>query len=204
MVSRHEHAVVLGASMAGLLATRALSNHFKSVTVVERDVLPAGNESRKGVPQGNHAHGLLASGYRVMDAYFPGMMDELESAGAPRGDTVGDFLWYQYGGWKLRHQSGLRGITVSRPALEAAVRGQVMSLPNVTVRAGADFGSPVFDPGASRVTGVPVTDRGTGKTETVDADLVVDASGTIVHKHVGPFSEADLAKTLIPAIEAAK
>jgi hypothetical protein len=36
---------------------------------------------------------LLASGYRVMDDYFPGMMDELEALGAPRGDVVGAFLW---------------------------------------------------------------------------------------------------------------
>lgn len=177
MSDRSTHAVVLGASMAGLLSARVLSTHFARVTVVERDALPDGNGSRKGVPQGNHAHGLLASGYRVMDAYFPGMMDELESAGAPRGDTVGDFLWFQYGGWKLRHQSGLRGITVSRPTLEAAVRRRVKSLPNVTFREGADFGPPAFDPATSRVTGVPVTDRATRALETVDADLVVDASG---------------------------
>jgi hypothetical protein len=82
--------------------------HCEHVTVVERDVLKDGDESRKGVPQAAYAHGVLASGYRVMDAYFPGMMDELEALGAPRGDMVGDFLWFQYGRWKLRHQSGLR------------------------------------------------------------------------------------------------
>ena len=101
--------------MCGLLATRALSDHFERVTVVERDVLKDGDDARKGVPQAVHAHGLMASGYRVMDAYFPGMMDELEALGAPRGDVVGDFLWFQYGRWKLRHRSGLRGITVSSP-----------------------------------------------------------------------------------------
>ena len=31
------HAVVLGGSMAGLLAARVLSNHFDHVTIVERD-----------------------------------------------------------------------------------------------------------------------------------------------------------------------
>ncbi len=95
--ARHSSAVVGGASISGLLATRALSDYFEHVTVVERDVLEDGDESRKGVPQAAHAHGVLASGYRVMDAYFPGMMDELEALGAPRGDVVGDFLWFQYG-----------------------------------------------------------------------------------------------------------
>src|SRR5262249_34230955 len=109
MPQRDSSAVVLGASMSGLLAARALSSHFARVTLVERDALPERDESRKGVPQSNHAHGLLASGYRAMDQYVPGMMDELEALGAPRGDVVGDFLWFQYGRWKLRHDSGLRG-----------------------------------------------------------------------------------------------
>jgi hypothetical protein len=64
-----------------------------------------------------------------MDQYFPGLMEELEARGAPRGDVVGDFLWFQYGRWKLRHPSGLRGITVSRPCLEGAVRRRVRLLP---------------------------------------------------------------------------
>jgi len=124
--------IVLGTSMAGLLSAKALSNHFQRVTLVERDVLPEDAGLRKGVPQSAHAHGLLASGYRVMDDYFPGMMDELEALGAPRGDVVGDFLWFQYGRWKWRHQSGLCGITVSRPCLEAAIRCRVKALPNPT------------------------------------------------------------------------
>jgi 2-polyprenyl-6-methoxyphenol hydroxylase-like FAD-dependent oxidoreductase len=68
MTGRDSSAVVLGASMGGLLAARAMSGHVARVTVVDRDVLPEGAELRKGVPQSGHAHGLLASGYRVLDA----------------------------------------------------------------------------------------------------------------------------------------
>lgn len=84
--------------MAGLSAARALSDHFARVTIVERDTLPhaATLESRKGVPQGNHGHGLLASGYRVLDAYFPNMMRELMAEGVPHGDISGDFIWHQF------------------------------------------------------------------------------------------------------------
>ncbi len=170
-------AIVLGASLSGLLAVRALSGHFERITVVERDLLPEGEELRKGVPQSAHAHGLLASGYRVMDEYFPGMMDELENLGAPRGDVTGDFLWFQYGRWKLRHDSGLRGITVSRPCLEAATRRLVRALRNVTFRDGVDALRPTFDATTDRVTGVVVRPRGHNVEETLDADLVVDASG---------------------------
>src|SRR5262247_2430221 len=177
MPQRDSSAVVLGASMSGLLAARALSSHFARVTLVERDALPERDESRKGVPQSNHAHGLLASGYRAMDEYFPGMMDELEALGAPRGDVVGDFLWFQYGRWKLRHDSGLRGITVSRPCLEAAIRRRVKTLPNVTFLEGTEGVNPAFDTGTGRVTGLVVRSKGGTVQETLGADLVVDASG---------------------------
>lgn len=161
--------------MAGLLATRSLSDHFERVTVVERDVLPDGAELRKGVPQAAHVHGLLASGYRVLDAFFPDMMDDLVARGVPRGDVADDFLWFQYGHWKLRHVCGLRGLTVSRPLLEAAVRRRVKALPGVTFREGTEGVRPAFE--AGRVTGLEVRDRETDATETLDADLVVDAGG---------------------------
>ncbi len=48
--ARDSHAVVIGASMAGLLAARVLCNHFAHVTVVERDALPEDVQPRKGVP----------------------------------------------------------------------------------------------------------------------------------------------------------
>jgi glycine/D-amino acid oxidase-like deaminating enzyme len=35
------HAIVLGGSMAGLLAARILSDHFGQVSLIERDALPA-------------------------------------------------------------------------------------------------------------------------------------------------------------------
>ena len=44
--------VVLGASMAGLLAARVLSKRFEQVVVIERDGLPPIGEHRRGVPHG--------------------------------------------------------------------------------------------------------------------------------------------------------
>lgn len=170
-------AIVLGASMSGLLAARALSGHCGHITIVERDLLPIRTEPRKGVPQSAHAHGLLASGYRVMDRYFPGLMEELRQMGAPVGDVVGDFLWFQYGHWKLRHESGLRGITVSRPCLEAAIRQRVARLPNVTILEGASGARPIFDTQAGRVTGLTVQRSSYHEEECLTADLVVDATG---------------------------
>ena len=45
-----ERAVVLGASMGGLLAARVLADFFESVMVVERDVLLDDPANRRGVP----------------------------------------------------------------------------------------------------------------------------------------------------------
>ncbi|OAI40420.1 FAD-binding monooxygenase [bacterium SCGC AG-212-C10] len=175
MTARTGHAVIMGASMAGLTAARAASNHFERVTIVERDRLAEEAENRKGVPQGNHAHGLLATGYRVLDAYYPGLFDEIVANGGKRGDVTGDFLWYQYGNWKLRTNCGLGGCIMSRALLESTVRKYTKALPNVTFADGFDAEHPVYAGG--RVTGVTIKSHDTGAIETMDADLVVDATG---------------------------
>ena len=177
MTGARRHAVVLGGSIAGLAAARALANHFERVTLVERDELTTGSTNRKGVPQAQHAHGLLPSAYQILSDYFPKLMDELVTEGAIRGDLTGDFLWYQYGGWKLRADSGLEAIVVSRPLLERKVRAGVLALPQVTLLQGHDGEMPVFDPRTRRVTGLSVKNLSTGTTATLDADLVVDALG---------------------------
>jgi 2-polyprenyl-6-methoxyphenol hydroxylase-like FAD-dependent oxidoreductase len=177
MATTGAHAIVLGGSMAGLGTARALVNHFDRVTLVERDVLTPGEAKRKGVPQGQHAHGLLPSGFRVLSEYFPGLMDELVADGAVRGDITGDFLWYQYGGWKLRADCGLEGIVVSRPHLERKVREHVLALPKFTLLQGHSGEEPVFDAAKRRVTGLRVKKDGTDTTTALNADLVVDARG---------------------------
>ena len=177
MNDRRSSAIVLGASVSGLLTARALSRHFERITVVERDHLSEHAAVRHGVPQSAHAHGLLASGYGVLDEYFPGMMDELSRLGASLSDVVGSFLWFQYGHWKLRFTSGLRGITVSRPCLEAAIRRRVLALPNVTMLEGTDVVSPTYDAGTRRVTGVTLRPRDHQVARWLAADLVIDATG---------------------------
>jgi 2-polyprenyl-6-methoxyphenol hydroxylase-like FAD-dependent oxidoreductase len=200
MTDETKHAIVLGGSMTGLATARALTNHFDRVTLVERDELPPGTGIRKGVPQSQHAHGVLPSGYRVLDDYFPGMMDELVAGGAMRGDLTGDFLWYQYGGWKLRADCGLGAIVVSRPFLERAVREHVMALAKVTVLQGHGVEEPVHDGAKRRVTGVLVRNRSTNAVSTLDADLVVDAlgRGSSSPKWLAVWGYGAVAETSVP------
>jgi choline dehydrogenase-like flavoprotein len=98
MSQNNQRAVVIGASMAGLLAARVLADHFRRVTVVERDRLPIGPEPRKGLPQARHVHILLWRGQVILDRLFPGLQGELGQAGAPRVDWIGDARWYSFGG----------------------------------------------------------------------------------------------------------
>jgi 2-polyprenyl-6-methoxyphenol hydroxylase-like FAD-dependent oxidoreductase len=170
MQSTNGGTVVVGASMAGLLAARVLADRFDRVTVIDRDDLPDGADSRKGVPQGRHAHGLLASGELVLRDLFPGLMEDLVTAGAQRV-TVRQARWWQYGGYRVACRAP-EGTFLSRPFLEAGVRQRVLALPNVTLLRTAAYGLDVAD---GQVTGV-VTGDADGPVR-LPAQFTVDASG---------------------------
>lgn len=172
-----EHAVVLGASMAGLLAARVLADHYRRVTLVERDVLPTSiGPHRRGVPHGRHLHGLQPRGVLVLDELFPGFGRELVQAGAVGADALGN-IRYQLSGHQIRQTDvGLPGLFASRPFLEGHLRARVAALPNVRIIDNAEVVSPTTLGG--RITGVRVMPRATGQGgRTLAADLVVDASG---------------------------
>ena len=51
-----EHAIVIGGSIAGLLATKVVSEVFDQVTLIERDPFPHSPQPRRGVPQDASTH----------------------------------------------------------------------------------------------------------------------------------------------------
>jgi 2-polyprenyl-6-methoxyphenol hydroxylase-like FAD-dependent oxidoreductase len=172
-----EHAVVLGASMAGLLAARALAEAYERVTVVERDTLPAAGQARKGVPQGRHVHALLPRGQQVVDELFPGLTDELIEAGAVETDPAIHHRFVMGGHPIHRVPIGGRGILTSRPFLEGCVRERVRALPGVAFAEGRDVVG-LTTTGTRRVTGARIVGRAMGSAEEeLAADLVVDAMG---------------------------
>jgi hypothetical protein len=178
MVHVGKRAIVIGASMGGLLAGRALADCYEEVTIVERDALPQGYEPREGVPQGRHIHGLLARGREILEQLFPNLTEELVAEGATAGDLVHQGLWFNHGVYLSNVPSNLFGIAMSRPLLESGVRRRLLKFSNVRLRDGCDALEVVFDHDQNRVTGVRIHDRGdSNNTETLSADLIVDSSG---------------------------
>lgn len=173
-----QQAIVIGASMGGLLAAHVLANHFEKVTLLERDSFPAAGENRKGVPQGRHAHAVLAQGLQIMEGYFPGLTEKLISLGADYGDVSDLARWFHEGDCHRPTISGVNAINVSRPRLEAEVRARVLALPNVQAVEGCDVLGLLATPDNGRITGVRLIRRKAGSAEeSMTADLVVDASG---------------------------
>jgi hypothetical protein len=82
-----EDAVVLGASMGGLLAAGALSPFYRRVIVLDRYELPDGVQGATRGSAGRTTRSSRARaavpGRRALEELFPGLLAELESGGAP-------------------------------------------------------------------------------------------------------------------------
>ena len=178
-----ECAVVLGASMGGLFAARVLAEFYRSVTVVERDVLPDDAVNRRGVPQGRHAHALLARSSEILDELFPGFLNELVADGvkvwkdgdlSKVGISVGGHEFVQSGTLPDNLTTSL--YFPSRAFLETNVLRRVRAIPNVTILDGHTVADLTSTPDHDRVTGVQLVDP-RGDHAAVAADLVVDATG---------------------------
>ena len=172
-----EHAVVIGAGMGGLAAAGALAQHFERVEILERDRLAGSAASRSGTPQDRHPHGLLAGGLRALDQIFPGYKRDLAAAGAVPVSFAREVQFERPDvGVLPKRDFGISMLCATRPMIELVLRRRAEAVENVTLRP------------ASRVTGiVPAADgdgvrgirfvNGSGASETVNADVVVDASG---------------------------
>ncbi len=159
------HVVVLGASLAGLFAAAAAQGAGATVTLVERDALD-GDGPRAGVPQGTQPHVFLHRGLLAAQDLLPGLRQDLVARGGVVVDT-GRLPWLSEHGWARPGDGGFDVVSLTRPALEAVVRGRVLALPGVAVVTGRAVG--LDRPGTWSV-----RLAGGGS---VDGDVVVDASG---------------------------
>src|SRR5690606_37128309 len=152
--------------------------HFERVTLVEREALSTAPDPRRCVPQSRHAHEILLRGEQTIVKLFPGLVSELVLRGAAHIEVGRDVRSHQFGHRKSPFRSSLRGIGVSRPLLELAMRERVCRSPGVRILDGTVVTRFAADWDCSRVTGVYVRRRDVmAPDEPLHADLVVDASG---------------------------
>ncbi len=171
-------AVVIGGSLAGMCATRVLSDFVDNVTIVERDAYTSASEFRPGVPQARHVHNLLARGLIELDGFFPGFEHRMRECGAVAVESGWDVATMLPNGWSQRYHTGLWQLFASRPLIESTVLDLCRRLHKVTILERTEVTALRAAGESSRYcTGIEVLSRDDGQTRTLDADLVVDASG---------------------------
>jgi 2-polyprenyl-6-methoxyphenol hydroxylase-like FAD-dependent oxidoreductase len=176
-----QRAVVIGASLAGLVAARVLRDFFGEVLIVERDRIPEGPDPRSGVPQARHIHVLLVRGAQILEQLFPGFRDELIAGGAPTVDWPSELLWLAPSGWVQRTGEPYELISASRDVLDWTVRKRVLGVDGVRLLDGNDVTGLLAARQPAWVTGISIRSRPDGTPTDIEADLVVDASGRNSH-----------------------
>ena len=168
-------AVVIGAGISGLATAGALASYFEQVVVLERDELAEALGSRAGTPQDRHPHGLLAGGLKAIDEIFPGFKRDLTEAGAVSVRMAQDVRYERADvGVLPMRDFGILLLCASRPLIEIVLRRRVMAIRNVIVRSRCRVTAILSRDGGAR--GVEF-DSGSRELETVDGELVIDASG---------------------------
>jgi 2-polyprenyl-6-methoxyphenol hydroxylase-like FAD-dependent oxidoreductase len=172
-----DHAVVLGAGLAGIMAAGVAARYFCRVSVIEKDELATQPTPRKGVPQSEQAHGILAYGEQAMERILPGYRSAMEAAGAVRLRYGRDVLSHDGGTWQPVRDLGsdLEVFFSTRPLMEHTARGRLSDFENVTITP------------AVRVVGMQAPADGRpgqielfrdhGSNDEIECDLVIDCRG---------------------------
>lgn len=171
--SDRRHAVVMGASVAGLLAARVLSDHFEHVTVLDRDELPHEPAHRHHVPQSRHIHALLARGREALERLFPGFDDEIVSRGGRIGDPGLRSVMIVAGHRHCHRPTPHRGVLASRILIEDILRERVRANPRIGICDQTDVTGFLWK--HSSVAGVRI--RSSAGQVAMQADLVMDCTG---------------------------
>ena len=169
--------IVIGAGIGGLSMAGALAKYFEQVEILERDRLTASAASRSGTPQDRHPHGLLAGGLRALDRIFPGFERDLATAGAIPVTFARDVQFERPDvGVLPKRDFAISVLCATRPLIELVLRRRAEAVANITLRPTSRVIGIVPAAGGAGVRGVQFV-NGSGRFETLDADLVVDASG---------------------------
>ncbi|MFI1700286.1 NAD(P)/FAD-dependent oxidoreductase [Streptomyces bobili] len=168
-------AVIIGGSLAGMLAAAAVSDYVDTVDVVEAHELPSGAHRRAGVPQAAHFHTLLSGGAEAIDQLLPDCVDQLVAGGAVRVPVTTDMVMYSPEGWYRRWERATHfQVTASRDLTDAIIRARVLANPKVTLHQRTRVVALLGD--KHRIHGVRIRSA-TEQEYEQPAHLIIDASG---------------------------
>jgi len=168
-------AIVVGGSIAGISAAKMLTAHFERVIVLEKDVAHRKREGRPGAAQGWHLHHLLIAGQKMIETIFPGVINEMVSAGAFKVDMGEQYRIFLAGAWKKRIRSGIDIVCAARPLIEWCLRRRLDDDPKIDFRYESEMVDIIVHPTRKTMVGI-VTSHDSAST-VLAAELVVDASG---------------------------
>jgi 2-polyprenyl-6-methoxyphenol hydroxylase-like FAD-dependent oxidoreductase len=183
-----KHVVVVGGSVAGLATGIALHRSGHRVTLLERDATPLPASpgeaffrwNRAGSPQTRHSHAFLARLHNLLAARAPEVLELLLAHGVGElrfHDMVREI--FESPAFEPEDDE-ITLLACRRITFEWVLRRYVSDLGRVELRDGVRVdglaSAPDEGSGLPRATGVLVR-RPDGSHATVEADLVVDASG---------------------------
>ena len=155
-----QQAIVVGGSIAGLIAARVLSDYFEQVLVIERDEIADQPVIHKSIPQGNHLHALLHGGLQVLSLLYPAFTEDLRQRGATQITVGRDIVWYlpdgkaysPTGSVRAAFDAGLEAYCASRGLIEFVIRKRTTAIPNIRFESGLAVRELIYRDG--RVCGV--------------------------------------------------
>ena len=178
MSNTQPHAVVIGAGIAGMASTIALTRIGYRVTLIERDnsarpenLADAASWERKGAPQFHHPHVFLPGLRKILRESYPDLLDLILDSG------VSESLFLALGpASKLAEEQELFMLPCRRAVFEWLVRDLLQKEPGVDLRLGIAVGGLL---GTAQVDGKPAVVTGVRLAggDEILADLVVAADG---------------------------
>lgn len=177
-----DQVIIVGGGFAGLLAARVLSDHFKKIIIIEKDLISDEHvfDARAGVPQAQQSHFLTTRGAEVVQNLFPDFEKTLVAHGGHKVDLMLDWKHFQQGHWMPRFAGNKSLYIQSRPLLEGCIRS-LLKNDNIEYFYQHEAIGLLANPKLNRITGVRCKNLKNNEELNIYADLIIDTSGRTSH-----------------------